>query len=566
MYRLRRFAVVLGALVLAGTVVGPALPTSQQSRAAAAPQLVAAAPDFATDAFADPWDYSNAADILLDNTGPAGGLAAASMSGGLLSVRVAGPSYLSPLWGGYHGSLRLGRDGALPQNMVHASYYTTLHLHAYASQKLSVALNWFSCPQTSVSCRGGMPFGLQAGWNDVNLVLRNSPHYLPHGVPWAGNIQGVQLAMAPRSSTVFMIDYLRLDHPTPAAQLSWASPDSAPATLWWSDGSPFTPVASQHATPIAQPGSSGAGNTVRADLSGYPPNSAFYAVSRSGQSALVGRTVGHPLPVIDSPSMTGCGDYATHTLGHPWTFTSARSIAGYGNLAGLSFTRSGELTATNAGPHRNDPYVWLPLARGGLNGRVYHRLTIVESYDGPFNLANRPGGGTMGRFIWQEPGQRLVSQTAPILTYSGLRTIYLDMGAPANVLTDASGAPGQRYPFAAAVPVTRLRWDPNEDPGTRRWHLFSVRLATDCATRTKFAMQWHDAQFAAGSTVTIAALAAGRAPVVLARNVPERAGENVFAVNARALPTGSWTLQAVVTGALGQSFAARASGPLVIVR
>ena len=565
MYRLRRLAVCLGALLLTSTVLLPNLRTPQ-SRAAVPPQLLAAAPDFATDTFADPWDFSDVSDILLDNTGPANGLAAASISGGLLSLRIARPSYISPLWGGYNGALHLGRDGALAQNMVHASYYTTLHLHVYSSQALSVALMWFSCPTVSASCLGATSFGLQAGWNDVNLPLRNNARLLPRGVPWAGNIQGVRFAMSPRSSTIVKIDYLRIDRPTPSAQLVWASPDSSPATLWWSDGSPFTAVPSQHAMPVAQPGSSGSGDSVRTDLSGYPPNSAFYAVSRSGQSALVGRLVGHPMPVIDSPSMTGCGDYATRALRHPWTFTWVRSLAGHGNLTRLGFSRGGELSATNAGPHRNDPYIYLPIGRGGINGRVYHRLTIVESYDGPFNLANRPGGGTMGRFVWQQPGQRQVSQTAPVLTYSGTRTIFIDMGVSAASLTDASGGRGQRYPFASTAPVTRLRWDPNEDPGARRWHVFSIRLAADCATRTTFAMQWQDRQFAAGSTVTIAAVAAGRPTVVLASNVAERAGENTFSVNSHALPTGSWTMQVVVTGASGQSYRARATGPLVVVR
>ena len=154
------------------------------------------------------------------------------------------------------------------------------------------------------------------------------------------------------------------------------------------------------------------------------------------------------------------------TWGTRGRFTSsAQPSLRAANIGAVSFSRAGELGATNAGPQRNDPNISLPIARGGINGRVYHRLTIVESYDGPFDLRNAPGGGTMARVLWQYPGHTLLSQTAPLVTFTGKRSITVDMAMSASQLTDRSGRATQRYPFASTSTVTQLRYDPNEDPG-----------------------------------------------------------------------------------------------------
>jgi hypothetical protein len=108
-------------------------------------------------------------------------------------------------------------------------------------------------------------------------------------------------------------------------------------------------------------------------------------------------------------------------------------------MTALSFTSAGELSATNAGPVRSDPQMRLPIAAGGINGRVYHRLTIVESYDGPFNLTPTPGGGAMGRILWTSAGHNAWSQTAPLVTFTGKASLTVDMAMPALQLTDPSG-------------------------------------------------------------------------------------------------------------------------------
>ncbi|MCU1657741.1 MAG: hypothetical protein JWO57_2397, partial [Pseudonocardiales bacterium] len=391
---------------------------------------------------------------------------------------------------------------------------------------------------------------------------RNNPKLLSTGKAWAGKIQGVRLAMVPHPSALVRLDSLRIYQATAAARMVWSSPNTAPARLWWTDlGGALSTGNPLHAGVVGgSAASANNANAVATNVAGYPPNTQFWSVSASGARSFVGRTAPTPTPIIESPSVAGCANY----LGRPWTFTSIRSLAGYGDLSSLSFTPAGRLAAVNAGPRPNDPYIYLPIGRGGIDGRVFHRLTIVESYNGPFDLHNAPGGGTMGRILWQSAGHTILAQTNDILTYSGKRTITLDMATPASVLTEPDGSPAQRYPFASTARVLKLRWDPNEDPGARHWQVYSIRLAADCGTRTTFALTWHDATFVAGSTVRIEARPSnGARPIQLGR-ATERAGTNTFTVAARSLPAGTYLLRVYTTNPAGVIAGGTATGPLNI--
>jgi len=231
-------------------------------------------------------------------------------------------------------------------------------------------------------------------------------------------------------------------------------------------------------------------------------------------------------------------------------------------MTALSFTTAGELSATNAGPVRSDPQMLLPIAAGGINGPMYHRLTIVESYDGPFDLTPTPGGGAMGRILWTSSGHVAWSQTAPLVTFTGKRSLTLDMAMPALQLTDPTGPSSQRYPFAASPMVTRLRYDPNEDPGARRWHLYSVRLATDCQAAPSFAVTWHDTQYSAGSTVQLHVRTAAGLEYALG-SATEHSGLNSHVVSMRSLPRGTYSVLIYVTNAAHVRTTASSSGPLV---
>jgi hypothetical protein len=543
-------------LTLSATLPGQGL--SSAVAATAQPAVVQAGLDYATKTFGDPWDYNNVSDLILD-TGPAWGLTQPSWSLGQVTFTTHA-GYVSPLWGGYGTEVPVEREGTRSGNALVANTYTRMHLRIFVSVYTGGALNWYTCGALNPACNGSMNFVLKAGWNDIDLpIVRTSST----GKAWTGSMVGVRLALgAPVGSAIVHLDSLRLYRPSSAAAIGWSAPGNSPAALWWTDSAgSITPVVGLHAGPVANaPTSPNSSKRVNANVAGYAPGTFFWSVA-GGVKTLVGSTAPAPMPVIDSPSAAGCGDYATRYLGHPWTFTSTSSLAARANIGALSFA-GGVLSATNVAPKRNDPSISLPIAPGGINGRMYHRLTIVESYDGAFNLANRPGGGTMARVLWQSPGRALLAQTAPLVTFTGKRSITVDMAMPASQLTDPSGPPSQRYPFASASPVTRLRYDPNEDPGARRWHVYSVQLAADCQAGRSFPITWHDPRFVPGSTVQLYARAAAGHLYPLGSAV-EHSGLNSFAVSMLSLPRGTYAAVIFVTNPANVVTSAVSTGPLL---
>jgi hypothetical protein len=565
MFRTTRYRKTPLLLAAAATLtLSATLPGQGLSNAVASPPTqpvtVLAGRDFASTTFADPWDYANSSDLVLD-TGPALGLTRPLMSGGVVSFTTHA-GYVSPLWGGYATEVPVEREGTRPGMSLDAHTYTRINLHIYVSTFTAAALSWYTCGALRSACNGQMGFALRAGWNTIDQPIVRSG---ATGQAWAGRMVGLRLALGVHiGSALVHLDNLRIYQPASASAITWAAPATSPATLWWTDSAgTINAVAGQHAGPVTNAvRSTNSSAPVSANVAGYAPGTSFWSVAADGTKTLVGTSAPAPIPVIDSPSNVGCGDYAVRYLGHPWTFTSSRSLASYSDLTALSFTAAGELSATNAGPQRNDPNISLPIARGGINGRVYHILTVVESYDGPFNLANSPGGGTMGRILWQSPGQNLLSQTAPLVTFTGKRSLTVDMAMPASLLTDPSGPATQRYPFASASPVTRLRYDPNEDPGARRWHLYQVRLATDCQATVSAAVTWHDAAYRAGSTVRLEAHSAAGHAYPLG-STTEHSGTNSHVVSVRSLPLGRYTVVIYITNAAHVTTAAVSTGPLV---
>jgi len=559
--RNRAFSLLLAALatILLSTTA-PGLGVSTAS-AASQPVSVLAGRDYATTTFGDPWDYSKGEDMVLD-AGPTKGLIRPSISGGMANFYTQS-GYVSPLWGGYSMEVPVEREGTRAGNSLDATTYTRIRLHVFVSAATSGVLSWYTCGALNSACTGHMFFALAAGWNDIDQpVVR----YGTTGKAWTGKMVGLMMGLRVLSGQQALVhmDSLRFYQPASASAVPWAAPGTSPATLWWTDNPGIiTASAGQHAGPVANAARS-ANSSARAtaNVAGYAPGTAFWSVAADGTKTLVGASAPAPLPVVDSPSAAGCGDYATRYLGHPWTFTSARSLLSYANMTALSFSSAGELSATNAGADPSDPQFRLPVPAAGIDGRVYHRMTIVQSYDGPFNLTPSPGGGAMGRVLWTTVEHQGWSQSAPLVTFTGKRSLTIDMAMPALELTDPSGPLSQRYAFAGAAPVDRLRYDPNEDPGAKRWHVSSITLAADCQAAPYFAVHWHDAQYAAGSTVQIHARTAAGATYALGY-ATEHSGLNSKVISVSALPRGKYSVVVYVTNPAHVMTTATSTGPLV---
>ena len=532
----RRLVTARAGLVVLGVLLTSLSSVSNPAAAATgvtvASSVAATGTDFATSTWSDPWDYSNAADALLDNTGPAAHFSGQSIANGTLSFSMSSAGYFSPLWGGYPGSLYLGRDGALPSNSIDASRYTKTSMRAYASTKTNVGLMWFNCAGLNSACEGGMPFTLQAGWHTYDLVMANR-YSLP--VPWSGRMTGLRFALSPASPTNFKIDYLRLYSPGTSTQVHFP----VGSKLHWQDS----------ATSGEMPCGSGylPCTSGTADTSSLPAGTYRFWVEGASTSPSPPLTLhATPVPIVTDPDASGGADYGA-AIGNPWDMATASDVNHVSNASNIIFS-GGTFNATNSGPTQNDPHFGFHLGATGIDTTKYHRFTITMSYDGPFNLSGAPGGGTMGRLIWTraDKGSALM-QTKDWVTYSGVRTYTYDLNAPTAALNEESA--GNKYPFVSASRVTSLRWDPNEDPGRRRWHILDAKLQQDDRAGSSFAIHWNDAAATATSRVALYydTDRAGYNGKLIASGIGESTSGNSHTWNTAALPNGTYWVYCVIT-------------------
>jgi len=244
-------------------------------------------------------------------------------------------------------------------------------------------------------------------------------------------------------------------------------------------------------------------------------------------------------------------------LKDPWDMNSAGDVAAIGNATNVSYAGE-QLAATNTS---NDPYVNLRVGAGGLDSRVYRNLTVTSAYDGPFDLRDIAGGGTMARVMWgRQDGA--TGQTNDVLTYSGSRAVTIDMGLPTDQLVEPDTGSAA---FLSGSPVTALRWDPNEDRGGRRWYLQDVQLRSDFATTGSFPIVWNDGAYQPGGTATLIADTdrSGCNGTTVAGGLPVNQGANTTVWDTSGVPHGRYWLCLTITrgSAMSSSYA---GGVLVV--
>jgi hypothetical protein len=522
----RSLVAAIAAVLVIGTASTGSAVTRSGSPAAVAglPAAVvagsgAAGHDFATDVFADPWDYSNQDDLLVD-AGPAMRASNLRFGSGRVSTFFTGNGYVSPIWGGYGGPLFLGRDGGKPGNGLYTARYRTVAFQAYSSRNVSAGLMWFKCPGAKVagSCGGGATFTLLAGWHTY-VLNPGASRISGWPLAWGGWVTGLRLAVSPGAAgSYFALDWFRVVQPASGAQVAWSNPGGVASDLVWdTDSSDANNIPSQTGWGVVSKVTGASGT---ADLSMLPSGNYWIGVRSSARSSWQLVSLASPLPRFITPNAVGDRDYARTVMRNPWDLTSPSDVAKVGNANRISYA-GGQLAATNTS---NDPYVSLRIGSGGINSSIFRNLTVTSAYSGPFNLRSSAGGGTMARVQWTR-SDRARGQTDDILTYSGSRTVSIDMGQPTSQLVE----PGTRSAaFVSSARVTALRWDPNEDRGARRWYLQDVQLRSDFATKGTFPVAWQDAAYQPGGTATIVADTdrVGCNGVTVASGVTVQAGTN----------------------------------------
>lgn len=526
-------------LALAATLLPVARAAAADAPSFAGPAVVAEAPDFASEAYADPWDYGNVDDILVDR-GPVQNASVNGLAGGLLRFSASGPAHVSLLFPGYDGALPLGREGM--NRPIDPAGYSHAAIRMWVSTRTAAGLSWQGCGVAAPCRQGHLGFILEPGWHTYILTLAGQPN-------WSGVVTGMRLAVAPGAPMEYQVDWIRLYRAT------------TPDVLVQASGTPYWDADADRANNTASNPDWGPlardGNRWLFRSSAHPPGMYRFFQSDSEYSApLQVRAV--PRVVFDAPSETGGEDYATARLGDPWDM-NAPSDASVGNAQQVSWA-GGVLHATNGPPEQNDPFVLLR-QNGLIDAERYHRLEVRADYDGAFGLADAPGGGAHGRLIWSHAETPTSwEDSREFVTYSTVDRYVIDLHTtPRSEITDDES--GRRVGWSGGI--SRVRYDPNEDRGARRWRIDGVWLRADHEANGPFDVRWHDTSGGTGAKVSLYADrdTAGYDGILLEPDLVQQAGVNTYRWRGRSLPAGVWRLYAVAVDgpSAGRAYA---GGPL----
>lgn len=456
--------------------------------------------DFATEAFSDPWDFSNEEDLVLATEGPMQGAEQARLEDGSLRFTMRKPGYFSPLWGGWPGSLPHGREGAA--NPIDSRRFHRVVLRITASSTTPAGVIWFSCPRspkspasvTLASCQGGTPFEIRRGTHTYDIDLRQSPGYPDSRIAWSGPITGLRVALSPEYPTEFSFDWIRLVGSDEPADSAYAGP--IPEIL-----EPDRTGGSDLATALGDPWDmSNPEDVARTD----------HVTAQLRDGFLFGRNAGTKEQEIRDPSVTlhlrkQFSGSVFHRLTVGYTYDGPFSL-GFGD-------------------------------NGGVHARLIWRLAGTP--------VTRNGAD--------------LQTSEDIVTYPNQSQFTVDLATPAPVDVVDDEQNGPRIGWSGQV-IELVRFDPNEDRSPRTWKLDFVRLAADDAAAKTFTIRWLDRSGPGGLASLYADTdAQGFDGTPIVANLPVHAGENRYEWTP---PTaGTWYVYLVIRrgGAVMQSYS---TGPV----
>ncbi len=517
--------------------------TGQASYAAGPPRigapstpLVSAGLDFATSAYADPWDFSNSSDVPAYN--------GATMRGGVLRW-TATPAYRAELLYYMPGSQAYGRQGQV--NPIDAAVFNRISVRLYSSVAGHVGVVWAKCHWSQAGCVGARAFKVTPGWHTYNLPL------LANGsaaAPWSGKIIGLRFNNHNVAGARMALDWVRVHRAGPAVTVPWTDPaPGGRATLYWDgDADPGNNTAGNlNWGELSTVAKTGANNSLTFHSGAWPPGTyRFYVSTAAGRSAYSTPVVvtPRPQPRVDSPAPGAGADYASTVVRNPWDFSQQTD----GRVANARVVgwRAGTLTATNTGANR-DPYVALPVP-APIDGNRYHWLRFRLWYDGPFSLGSGRGGGAVARLIWQVQGSTAWQATNDLVVFPGWNDVALDLRtSPSSAIVEPSQA--ERRIGWSGHRIVTVQLHPNEDIGARRWRVDDVRLTDDQVSRGAFPIRYTDTSGQSGTVADIYAdtNASGRGGRLIASGLPVRSGTNTFTWRPSALvPAGRWWVYVVM--------------------
>ena len=547
-------------LTLAALAFGPIVPLAAPAHATVSfstpsPGVITESSDYASESLADPWDYVNSSDQRNAHSFTKDTKNFSITSGVLSFTTGSGGASITPVWS-IAGALNHSRDGSLQP--INAARYTHASFRMYSSSASSGVLSWYSCASMTANCYGARTFKTHAGWHVYAFQIYNSTRT---PAPWSGLMRGLRFQPSALSGTSVKLDWLRLYRRNANIQLRVSHNLPGNVGVYWDRDT--TTANNNGVGAYGLLGTFASGATVTFPASAFPPGT-YYVYVRDGQvtrysSAMMVASI--PRPVVLNPNIVGGTDYAAvHRRGDVWDFSQTTDA---GRLSGATGSVSGGLL--NGRNTTNDPQVPLPLM-GSFSGTSYHRLTFRMYYDGPFGLSHQPGGGCLVRLVWRTTASAAAWQESnDIVVFPGWNTVSVDLHSA------AAKEPSTRQVYLGwgGRVIDRLRFDPNEDPGARTWHIDSIQLRDNDAGRGGFTFSYVDKSLTGSATSTAKFFldtdrtphGGGREYAIGSRSV--RAGTNTWAWQMpNSLPAGTYWLRMESTSSRGISASRYSTGPV----
>lgn len=495
---------------------------------------VPAGDDFAGSAYADPWDFSNAADIPAYN--------GAVLRAGVLRW-TSSPAYRAELLYYMPGSLAYGRQGQA--NPIDASRYNRISLRLHSSVAGHIGVVWAKCHWSQAGCVGARAFKVRAGWHtyDVPMVANGSA-----AAPWSGKIIGLRFNNHNVPGARLALDWVRVHRAGPPVTVQWHDPSpGGRATVYWDgDNDPANNTAAHsnwgELTTVARTAKD---NTLAFHSAAWPPGSyRFYAVTAGGRSQHSAAVVvtARPAPRIDSPSPGRGADYAATIRRNAWDFSqftdgqvaNARSVA-WG---------AGTVSATNNGTSR-DPFVALAVPKP-IDGNRYRHLRFRLWYDGPFSLGPERGGGSVARLLWRVKGSPAWQASDDLVVFPGWNDVAIDLRRfPSLAIVDSTQT--ERRIGWSGQQIVTVQLHPNEDIGRRQWRIDDVRLTDDEVAGSSYTIRYVDTSAQVGTVADIyAGTNSGGGGRLIARDVPVRSGSNSYTWQTSGVPAGRYWISVVM--------------------
>ena len=382
-------------------------------------------------------------------------------------LRYPGTDALVPvLWAGFGGAVPVPPDGlAVP---VDSARFTRATIRLSHPSGGGVQMQWRSCPTApgtncidpaAIVAQGSASQTIGAGWQTITFDLAGDPS-------WTGQPVHMLYLAAPAGTVV---DDLRLHEPTSGTPVTVDALDGV-ALQWDTDADP-----ANNTDPASALWGTLSGGQL--DPATMPPGRYWlHAMSPDGG---VGSTVG-PVEIVAPGHMEGelmlDGEWSVDVRGNAWDFAPGGLAAGTDDVIELGNAEAIDgpgLSARNTN-HTGDPYLVLDVPTP-IDTSVWTHAVVTFAVDGPFDLAFAPGGGTMGRILYQH-GDGVWRNGNDIVAYPNQRTYVIDMVGP------HSSEP--QTPAWQSAPVTVLRFDPNEDEAEgRTWRVESIELTRGLPTR-----------------------------------------------------------------------------------